>query len=82
MKGGLTVSNQCLFLSARLCHSFPSGWHRYTRCCAEKQYLCYNFAKVVSVHTFINFVLLIHNMQTINFGRKEDEVHSISRDPQ
>lgn len=82
MKDGVTVSNWCLFSSAMLCQSFPSGWHRYTLC-AEKQCPCYNFFNIISVHTFTDFVLLSHNMQSIlYFGRKEDEVHCNVPDPQ
>lgn len=51
--------------------------------CAEKQCPCYNFFNVVSVHIFTDFVLLIHNMQTIpHFWRKEDEFHCNVHDPQ
>lgn len=81
MKDRITVSNWCLISSAKLCHSSPSGWCRYSLC-AEKQCSCYSFFKVVSVHTFAEFGLLIHTMQTIlHLGRKEDKVHCSVYDP-
>ena len=56
MKDRITVSNRCLVSPVKLCHSFPSGWHRYTLC-TEKQCPCYNFCKVVSAHTLSRFSL-------------------------
>lgn len=50
--------------------------------CWEAMPLLQLFQGCFSTH-FTDFVLLIHNMQTIlHFGRQEDEVHCNVHDPQ